>query len=92
MITDRLVVEPVPGSVAAGPCLVCFCSSIFSEHLPATSPDLSGSTHSLSAWRHALFLPVFPREFHKQLDCSVCLFLLHVPTVLEWINPLCCSR
>lgn len=86
VITDGLAVEPVPGSVGLGPCPLRFCSSAFSERLPVTSPVLSGSAHSLSAWRHALFLPLFPRGFRKQLDCSVCLFLLPVPTLLKWIK------
>jgi len=82
VVINGLAVEPVPGSVAAGPCPVSFCSSAVSECLPVTSPVLSGSAHSLSVWRRALFLP----SFHKQLDCSVCLFLLPIPSLREWIK------
>lgn len=85
MITDGLAVEAVPGSTAPGRCPL-FLLSAFSGRLPVTPPVLPGSADSLSAWRHALFLPLFPRGFHKQLDCSVCLFLLPVPTLHEWIK------
>lgn len=54
----------MPGGVAAGPCLMCFCSSAFSEHLPVTFPILSGTTLSFCL-EACIILPLLPRGFHS---------------------------
>lgn len=90
---DSLAVKPAPHGVALGTCPARFCSSAFRECPALTSPVFSGSVQPFCMEAYLSFIHVSPGISEAAGLPSVCLFLLAVPTLLEWMKSVSlCSR